>query len=223
MPQHVIQRGNNRSVIFLAHADYRFFRDCLREACDLHGCKVHAYVFMSNHVHLLMTPTTASGIGDVMQDVGRRYVRRFNDTHQRTGTLWEGRYKATLVETEQYLLACYRYIELNPVRAGLVKDPRDYRWSSYRANGMGVRDPIVASHQRYEALGVDAPARLRAYRELFADALPAATLEVIRDSTNHGWALGSKRFRDDIAATLSRRTQPAPQGRPVRWKDENRL
>jgi putative transposase len=219
MPQHVIQRGNNRSVIFLALVDYRFFRDCLKAACDLHGCQVHAYVFMTNHVHLLMTPTTASGIADVMQAVGRRYVRRFNDTHQRTGTLWEGRYKATLVETEQYLLACYRYIELNPVRAGLVKAPRDYRWSSHRANGLGVRDPLVTSHQSYDALGLDAPARLRAYRALFAEPLPVTTLDVIRDSTNHGWALGSKRFRDDLATTLSRRTQPAPQGRPVRWKD----
>lgn len=223
MPQHVIQRGNNRSVIFLAHADYRFFGDCLRAACDLHGCQVHAYAFMTNHVHLLMTPATASGIADVMQSVGRRYVRRFNDTHQRTGTLWEGRYKATLVDTEHYLLACYRYIELNPVRAGLVRAPRDYCWSSYRANALGGRDPLVTPHERFHALGGEARSRQGAYRALFSDELPDSTLDAIRDATNTGWALGTKRYRDEIAALLARRTQPAPQGRRPRWNDENRL
>jgi len=116
--------------MFVAGSDYRFFSQCLRAACEQFGCLLHAYVFMTNHVHLLVTPTTASSIAKVMQSVGRRYVRRFNDTYLRTGTLWEGRYKATLVDSEQYLLACYRYIELNPVRARLVADPRAYPWSS---------------------------------------------------------------------------------------------
>src|SRR4029079_14178884 len=130
--QHVLTRANNRSVLFVEQTDYRSFRDLLLAACESHGCQVHAYVFMTNHVHLLMTPSTSSTIPRVMQAVGRRYVRRFNDKYERTGTLWEGRYKATLVQSKPYLIACYQYVELNPVRAGLVGDPREYRWSSYR-------------------------------------------------------------------------------------------
>jgi putative transposase len=223
MPQHVIQRGNNRSALFVADSDYRFFRDCLRVACERHGCHVHAYVFMTNHVHLLMTPTSASSIAKVMQSVGRRYVRRFNDTHQRTGTLWEGRYKATLVDTEQYLLTCHRYIELNPVRAGLVPDPRRYPWSSHRANAFGASDPLVTPHERFHALGPDARTRRAAYRALFSDSPSDSTLGAIRDATNGGWALGSRRFRDEIASLLARRTLPALRGRRPRRKDENRV
>jgi len=155
MAQHVIQRGNNRSALFVDDVDYRFLHQCLRAACDRHGCRVHAYVFMTNHVHLLVTPATPTGISRMMQSVGRRYVRRFNDTYGRTGTLWEGRHKATLVNSDQYLFACYRYIELNPVRAGLVVDPIDYCWSSHRANALGAWDPIVVPHYSYDALGSD--------------------------------------------------------------------
>ena len=135
-PQHVIQRGNNRSVMFLRPADYVRYLDNVRAACDQHGCAVHAYVLMTNHVHLLMTPTNAGGISRVMQSVGRRYVRYFNQSYQRTGTLWEGRYRAAAIDSEQYLFACYRYIERNPVRAGMVDDPADYRWSSHAANAL---------------------------------------------------------------------------------------
>ena len=223
MSQHVIQRGTNRSALFAADSDYRFFRECLRTACKQHRCQVHAYVFMTNHVHLLMTPTTASGLGKVMQSVGRRYVQRFNDTYQRTGTLWEGRYRATLVDSEEYLLACHRYIELNPVRAGLVGDPGDYPWSSHGANALGARDPLVTPHERYHALGGDARARQAAYRALFGETLPDSTLGAIRDATNGGWALGSKRFRDEIAALLARRTQPGRRGRRPRRNDEIRV
>jgi putative transposase len=222
MPQHVIQRGVNRSVMFVAGCDYRFFSECLRAACEQRGCQLHAYVFMTNHVHLLMTPTTASGIAKVMQSVGRRYVRRFNDTYHRTGTLWEGRYRATLVDSEQYFLACHRYIELNPVRAGLVADPRDYPWSSYRANALGAADPLVTPHERYQGLGANVSDRQRAYREL-CSALPDSTLADIRDATNGGWALGGKRFRDEMATLLARRTQPGPPGRRPRRNDENRV
>jgi putative transposase len=223
MPQHVIQRGNNKSSMFGLPSDYRFFRKCLSDACDVHGCRVHAYVFMTNHVHLLVTPSTASGIPAMMQAVGRRYVRRFNDVHGRTGTLWEGRYKATLVQTDQYLLACYRYIELNPVRAGLAATPRDYPWSSCRANAFGARDPLVAPHSRYDALGESPSERRRAYRALLDDGVPNSLLGEIRDATRRGWALGNKRFRDEIATLLARRTQPAIRGRPRRKNDEIRL
>lgn len=222
IPQHVIQRGVDRSVMFVAGSDYRFFRECLRAACQQRGCQLHAYVFMTNHVHLLMTPTTAASIAKVMQSVGRQYVRRFNDTYRRTGTLWEGRYKATLVDSEQYFLACHRYIELNPVRAKLVADPRDYRWSSYRANAFGAADPLVTFHERYQRLGTNASDRRRAYRAL-CGALSDSTLAEIRDATNRGWALGSKRFRDEMATLLARRTQPGPRGRRPRRNDENRV
>jgi putative transposase len=223
MPQHVVQRGNNRTVLFVADSDYRFFRDCLQEAAERYGCRVHAYVFMTNHVHLLMTPDNPSGIGRLMQSVARRFIRRFNDTYRRTGALWEGRYRAALVETEQYFLACHRYIELNPVRAGLVATPRDYPWSSYRANALGAGDPLVTPHERYEALGSDARARRAAYRALFDEVFPESTLADIRDATNGGWALGSKRFREEIAALLARRTRPATRGRRPRRKDEIRV
>ena len=203
IPQHVIQRGVNRSVMFVAGSDYRFFGECLRAACVQRGCQLHAYVFMTNHVHLLMTPTTASSIAKVVQSVGRRYVRCFNDTYQRTGTLWEGRYKATLVDSEQYFLACHRYIELNPVRAGAA-------------------DPLVTPHERYQGLGTNANDRQRAYRAL-CGALPDSTIADIRDATNRGWALGGKRFRDEMATLLARRTQPGPRGRRLRRNDENRV
>lgn len=223
VPQHVIQRGNNRSVLFAADSDFRFYGDCLREACERYGCEVHAYAFMTNHSHLVMTPSSPGAISRVMQAVGRRYVQRFNTTYRRTGTLWEGRYRATLIESESYLLACYRYVELNPVRAGLVRDPKDYRWSSHRANAFGARDAVVMPHESYQNLGRDSKTRLTAYRALFAVPLDQPTIDVIRDATNRGWALGSKRFRDEIAALEKRRVEPGIRGRPPRQNDEIRL
>jgi putative transposase len=213
MPQHIIQRGNNRSTVFAAEADRRFYHDCLRAACEHYGCQVHAYVFMTNHVHLLITPMSHSAISGMMQSVGRRYVRRFNAVYHRTGTLWEGRYKATLVETHHYLFACHRYIELNPVRAGLASKPRDYRWSSHRANAYGQREPLITPHAEYHALGASANARQAAYRGLFDTALTDSTLTAIRDATNKGWALGTRRFHDEMAMLLERRTQPIRLGR----------
>ncbi len=207
LPQHVIQRGNNRSACFAVDADYRFFRDCLWTASEQHGCRIHAYVFMTNHVHLLMTPTSDTAIGKVMQSVGRRYVQRFNTTYGRTGTLWEGRYKATVIETESYLFACYQYIELNPVRAGLVANPRDYPWSSHRANAFGRHDRLVSPHDSYLALGRDEIERRAAYRGMFDIALDDSTVSEIRDATHKGWALGSKKFRREVAALVKRRTE----------------
>ena len=209
-PLHVIQRGNNRTVIFAARADYEVFREWVAAACNRHGCLVHAYVFMTNHVHLLMTPATADGIGAVMQSVGRRYVQYFNRKHDRTGTLWEGRYRATLIDSQQYLLACYRYIELNPVRAGLVADPGEYRWSSYGANALGLLDPLVAPHELFRALGHDDESRMAAYRALFHDALDVRTMSDIRDATNKAWALG--RVPEVAALCLNRRAHPLVRG-----------
>jgi putative transposase len=211
-PQHVIQRGNNRSVLFAANADYRIFIDCLKTACEHHGCQVHAYVLMTNHLHLLMAPESEVGIGKVMQSVGRRYVQYFNFTYGRTGTLWEGRYKATLVDSERYLLTCCRYIELNPVRAGIVEHPSQYRWSSYSANALGQPDSLLTMHPLYLALGSDGAARCAAYRELFRNDIDDDTLCKIREATNKGWALGHERFHSDIAELLNRRARPLRKG-----------
>lgn len=223
MTQHVIQRGNNRSVICASPRDLRLLHEFLRTACERYGCHVHAYVFMTNHLHLLITPTTASGISRVLQTVGRRYAQWFNAVYDRTGHLWGGRYKATVIDSEQYLFACYRYIELNPVRAGMARNPRAYRWSSYRANALGAPDPLVTPHERYQMLAQDAADRQSAYRVLFAESLPDSTLAEIRDATNKGWALGNKRFRDEVAALLARRSEPAVRGRRPRKNDEIRV
>ena len=208
-PLHVIQRGNNRLAMFACETDYRVFSGCFAEACQAHDCLVHAYVFMTNHVHLLMTPQTAGGVGHVMQAIGRRYVKYFNKRHGRTGGLWEGRYRATLIDSDRYLLSCYRYIELNPVRAGLAAHPSQYRWSSYNANAMGNCDPLVTTHERYMALGGNSEARARAYRALFRDVLDARTLTDIRDATNKGWVLG------ELSSTISlnRRAKRLKTGR----------
>jgi len=148
-PQHVIQRGNNREACFYAAQDYRFYLCCVGEAARKFACDVHAYVLMTNHVHLLVTPRAEQAIGNLMQSVGRRYVRYINHVYRRTGTLWEGRYKASLIDSERYLLACYRYIELNPVRAAMVASPAQYRWSSYRCNAVGKTDTLITPHVQY--------------------------------------------------------------------------
>src|ERR1041385_3612091 len=156
---HVFQRGNNRTTMFYTEGDYLLFRDCLLAAIRRHPCRIHAYVLMPNHVHVLITADVDAAIGRVMQHVGTRYVRHFNSRHGRTGTLWEGRYQARIVEPELYLLGCHRYIELNPVDAHLTADPRDYRWSSYRANAFGARDPLITPHDVYEGLATDSVRR----------------------------------------------------------------
>lgn len=213
-PQHVIQRGNNRMGLFRARQDFAAFAECLSVALGRHDCMLHAYVFMTNHVHLLMTPGDKGSIPRAMQSLGRRYVRFFNDRYGRTGTLWEGRYRATVIETERYLLTCYRYIELNPVRARLVADPEEYLWSSYAANACGMYDPLVTPHDRYVALGPDSLRRQQAYQALFRFAIDAGTLESIRRATNTAWALGSDRFCRRLETQCKRRSVPVRAGRP---------
>jgi putative transposase len=214
LPQHVIQRGNNRTALFTDVRDHDVFSRYLLAAMDRHECLVHAYVFMSNHVHLLVTPHDAGGIGRLMQSLGCRYVRYFNERHGRTGTLWEGRYRATLVDSDRYLLTCYRYIELNPVRAGLVSHPAEYPWSSHGANAYGVPDPLVSPHARFLGLASNAAARCAEYQALFRFPIDPATLVVIRNATNTSWALGSESFCDLVGEKLNRRTGPLPAGRP---------
>ena len=215
--QHIIQRGNNRQVIFAAEADYQFFRDALVEAADKHGLAIHAYVWMTNHLHLLATPEGEDSISKVFQSVARRYVQYSNFTYRRSGTLWEGRYRATVVDSERYLLTLMRYIELNPVRAGLVAHPRDYPWSSYGRNAQGEKGlnaDWLTSHREYQRLARSAADRQSAYRQLFRAAISAGDLKAIRDCTHKGWALGSERFKAKIEALGPRRASSKGVGRP---------
>ncbi len=218
-PQHVILRGNNRSIIFVGKQDYEFFIECLQKAAEQHGCAIHAYVLMTNHAHLLMTPERGDSIGKALQSLGRRYVQYFNETQKRTGTLWEGRYKATLIDSELYLLTCYRYIELNPVRANMVAHPRDYPWSSYLSHAEGKIDKLIVGHAIYAALGKEKQERQAAYRALFNAHVSEEELVAIREATNKGWALGNDRFKQEVAAAARRRVAPLPKGRPR--KDKN--
>jgi len=210
---HVIQRGNNRGPVFAADSDYRFFLECLQGAAECHGMLIHAYVLMTNHIHLLVTPRHVRSVPKVLQSVGRRYVQYFNHAYGRTGTLWEGRYRATIVDSEQYLLTCMRYIELNPVRAGMIGHPGGHRWSSYRANAEGMLDGLVRPHELYDRLGPSAPERQMAYRHLFHCLLSEADLGAIRDATNRNWALGNDRFRRRIEELSGRPCAPERRGR----------
>ena len=214
VPLHLIQRGNNRQVCFVADEDYRFYLDWLKEFAGKTGCRVHAYVLMTNHVHLLVSAERGESPGALMKALGQRYVQYFNRTYRRSGTLWEGRYRSCLTQAEDYLLACQRYIELNPVRAGMVAHPADYPWSSYRANAQGDEDALVTPHEIYLGLGVTQASRLAAYRELFRSELEPGLVEQIRQASNGNFALGSARFAEEIAAALGRRVTPGKSGRP---------
>lgn len=211
-PLHVIQRGNNRDIIFASEDDYHFYLDKLETACHSCRCKIHAYVLMTNHVHLLVTPETGNGLGKLMQSLGRSYVQYFNYRYSRTGTLWEGRYKSTLLDSSRYLLTCYRYIEMNPVRAGMVNDPEDYAWSSYHSNALGRPDRLVVPHELYERLAHRADERQVAYQALFNHDIDQQTLDEIRDATNTEWVLGNDRFRARVEALADQQVQPKPRG-----------
>ena len=211
-PQHVIVRGNNRDPIFNTDEDYHFYLDKLQDAGRKHQCDIHAYVLMTNHVHLLVTPHTGDGISKMIQMLGRYYVQYFNYTYQRSGTLWEGRYKASLIDSETYALTCYRYIELNPVRANIICHPAEYPWSSYRGNALGDNDKLLTPHPLYLALGSSVDERQAAYRALFEAHFDEKSLEEVRASINKAWVLGSEHFRNIIAPQLNRRASPLPKG-----------
>jgi len=216
-PQHIIQRGNNRQAIFAAEVDYQYFRDAIIEAAGRFGLAIHAYVWMTNHIHLLATPTDTDSISKTFQSAGRKYVQYFNYTHKRSGTLWEGRYRATVVDSEQYMLSVMRYIELNPVRAGMVAHPRDYPWSSHRHYAYGESGPnlnwLIAPDQ-YQNIGRTDEARRQGYRDLFKASIDEDDLAAIRDSVHKGWALGDDRFKAMIEKLGERRAGPAVRGRP---------
>ncbi|HEY5046454.1 MAG TPA: transposase [Rhizomicrobium sp.] len=212
-PLHLIQRGNNRGAIFFHDDDRVVYLQWLGEAAEEYGCALHAYVLMDNHVHLLATPADAQSIPRMLQSLGRRYVRRINDAYGRTGTLWEGRYRAAPIDSEAWFFICCRYIELNPVRARLVKHPRLWRWSSYRASAEGKPDALLTPHALYRALARSRADRAKAYRALFREKPAEESLDALRIATNGGWALGGERFRREIAKAAGRRATPLPRGR----------
>lgn len=214
VPQHITQRGNDRQPCFLADEDYSRYRQDLTDAAAYCGCAVHAYVLMTNHVHLLVTGSERGAISRMMQRLGRRYVAYVNAQYGRTGTLWEGRFKSSLTDSHRYLLTCYRYIELNPVRAAMVADPAEYRWSSYHCNARGQADRLITPHPQYLALGADASLRQSAYRALFKQALGDDELAHIREHVQQQKALGSSRFQAEIEALLARKVVVRPRGRP---------
>ena len=214
VPLHLIQRGNNRQACFFADEDYSFYLDHLAEQATRQGCQVHAYCLMTNHVHLLVTPQDAGGAGALMKAVGQYYVQYVNRTYRRSGTLWEGRYRSCVLQDDVYFLVCSRYIEMNPVRAGMVPNPADYRWSSYRANAHGEANPALTPHEIYLALGHQGDDRLKAYRELFRPQLELGMLEQIRAATNGNYALGDERFAAQVAEVLGRRVTRGKPGRP---------
>jgi putative transposase len=211
LPQHVIQRGVNRQPVFFKAQDYRHYLEALRIAACRYDCAVHAYVLMTNHTHLLMTPHSERSIPLLMQAMGRGYVQKLNRTYSRTGTLWEGRYKASLVQDDLYLLTCYRYIELNPVRAGMTRHPADYQYSSYHHNAAGQADSLLTPHSVYQSLGETKSRRLSAYRALFADEIDQEALDLVRSTTNACQVLGDDVFKDQLEAMLGRSVRP---GRP---------
>lgn len=218
IPWHIIQRGHNRTPCFYADADYRYYLHTLREQAKIYPCAVHAYVLMTNHVHLLLTPREAGNASMLMKHLGQRYAQYINKTYRRSGTLWEGRFRSCLTRDDAYVLACYRYIELNPVRAGLVKDPSEFPWSSYRRNALGADHPLLTSHCLYDGLGQTADERQVVYRALFRAHPDAKIIEDIRQATNGNYALGNDKFRDEIEHVLKRRARPGKSGRPGRAK-----
>ena len=219
-PLHIIQRGNNRSVCFGSDEDCLFYLDHLADISAKMGVAVHAYVLMTNHVHLLATPQDAEGVSQLMKRLGQRYVQHFNRAYRRTGTLWEGRFRSCVVGEEKYFLGCHRYIELNPMRAGLVAHPAEYRWSSYGVNAQGNGHPLIRPHTVYLGLGQSDAERQVAYRALFRHELDPGLADEIRRVTHGGLVLGSERFAKEVALLTGRRTQRGKAGRPFKQSVE---
>lgn len=214
IPMHITHRGNNRMHTFLCEHDFAQYRAFLHTASASAGCAIHAYALMTNHVHLLITPQTTTGASQIMQCLGRLYVRYFNARHQRSGTLWEGRFKSALVDSAAYFLTCSRYIDLNPVRAGMVSAPGEYEWSSFAHLGHGIPDPLVTHHAEYLALGRTAPDRRRAYRRWCTITESDHERDAIRRATHEGSALGNAAFQARMAQALGRCVLRAQHGGP---------
>ncbi|MBV8666645.1 MAG: transposase [Burkholderiaceae bacterium] len=214
VPLHVIQRGNNRQACFYQDRDRRLYLEWLADCAEAADCAIHAYVLMSNHVHLLLTPAEAGSASALMKALGQRYVQYINRTYERSGSLWEGRFRSCLIQDAAYLLTCHRYIELNPVRARMVAHPAEYCWSSYRDNAQGRPGRLLRPHPLYLALGNHARARQSAYGSLFQEPLADELVDRIRSSTNGNFALGNTDFTARVEALLQRRAIPGASGRP---------
>lgn len=223
VPVHLIQRGNNRSPCFVTPEDRSFYLFHLSRALGRFGCELHAYCLMTNHVHLLLTPKTLESCALLMKHMGQLHSQYFNRLYKRTGSLWEGRFRSCIVQSERYLLTCYCYIELNPVRAGLVAQPVDYPWSSHGENLAGCPSGLLTPHPEYIALGAGVEERRCAYASLIASQLDAGLIEQIRAATNGGYALGDPQFRKSMSSMLGRRVEKGSPGRPVqRTPDDDR-
>jgi len=217
-PHHIIQRGHDKQAVFRDAADHDIFLDWLKEGARRFKLAIHAYVLMPDHIHLLATPTDVDGLARMMQLVGRYYVPYFNQKYGRSGTLWQGRYKATVLDAEHYLLLCSRYIEQNPVRSGLVATPSDYPWSSYLHHIGAKQDALMTDHRVYWALGNTPFDREIAYKLQAEQALSRAETDLISQATLKGWALGEEEFKATLEKQISRRVSPAKRGRPLRKK-----
>jgi putative transposase len=217
VPCHVVQRGNNRQRCFVTDDDFAFYMRRLELALQYYQVQLHAFVLMTNHVHLLMTPQDSVGISRVMQSVGRDYVRYFNNTYLRSGTLWEGRHKASIIDSERYLMMCLRYIELNPVRAKMVAGPEDYHWSSFQQHGLGKVITSLTPHPLYLGLGNDDASRCSAYRALFTEQLTAEQIEKVRRCITHNYPLADERFRSELEQRLGWQFGQLGPGRPLQF------
>jgi putative transposase len=218
-PHHIIQRGHDKQLIFRDSADHAAFLEWLKEGAKRFKVAIHAYVLMPDHIHVLATPVDADGLARMMQWVGRYYVPYYNQKYERGGTLWQGRYRATVLDAERYLLLCSRYIELNPVRNGLVAGAADYPWSSYMHHIGAKSDPLITDHRLYWALGNTPFDREIAYKLLAEQSLGSQEVEAITQATLKGWALGADDFKSGLEKQVSRRVSPAKRGRPVKKVD----
>jgi putative transposase len=216
MSVHAFQRGHNKAPVFFNDEDYLVYLRFLKESADACGCMVHAYVLMTNHVHLLVTPETSTAISRLFQAVGRHFVPYMNKAYQRRGSLWEGRHKGNIIESEAYFLSCMRYIEMNPVRAGMVDHPAKYRWSSYAANAQGVDNAVIQVHEQSLALGNAPEVRQAAYRGLFEIKSDDNELAIIRASLNSGTPLGNECFKKQVEVMAGRKVGLIKPGRPCK-------
>src|SRR5581483_4040304 len=218
LPMHIVQRGNNRGPCFFEDADRRFYLHHLARILPEASCELHAYCLMTNHVHLLVTPLASNSCACLMRRLNLLHSQYMNRTYERTGSLWEGRFRSCSVQSEAYLLNCYRYVELNPVRARLADSPDAFEWSSYRTNARGVPSTFITPHEEYQRLGTSAEDRYASYRSLFGG--PEPMLAAIRQATNGNLVLGSRTFMDRLSASLGRRVERGKAGRPAN-RDKN--
>lgn len=211
---HVVQRGNNKNPIFFREKDYLIFLDILREAKSKHPCHIYAYCLMINHFHLLVKPKDKENISLLLKFLGAKYVRYINKTYNRTGTLWEGRFKCSIIDREQYFWNCLRYVDTNPIRAGLVKLPEEYTWSSCAFRVLGKYDSILDLDPWYESLGRDVLERQLRYRQFIRSNVSESECCLIRDMTRRNGIIGDDAFREKIEKVLDKKIVFRPVGRP---------